>query len=115
MPVSLERRDGGVYVLTMDDADNRMNRVWLDALADALDEVLADPDAAALVTVGSGKFYSNGLDLDWLMSDDGEPMVDFVAAVERVWARVLGFPLVTVAAATRSPAGRSSPCATTFA
>jgi enoyl-CoA hydratase/carnithine racemase len=64
----------------------------------ALDTVEADHDAVGLVSIGEGKFYSNGLDLDWLKEPDTEPMVDFVRALERLFARLLTFPLVAVAA-----------------
>ncbi len=97
MPVELEARDG-VYVLVMSDGENRMNRVWLEAVEAALDEVENDPAAVALVTTGHGKFYSNGLDLEWLLTPDTEPMPSFVGDVERALARVLAFPLATVAA-----------------
>ncbi len=36
--VKLERNDS-VFVLTMDDGENRMNQSWLDAMNRALDEV----------------------------------------------------------------------------
>lgn len=91
-------RDGEVYVLHMRDGENRMNRTWLDAINAALDEVESDPDADALVTTGDGKFYSNGLDLEWLLSPDTEDMREFVVEAERLLARFLEFPLITVAA-----------------
>ena len=81
----LERVDA-VYVLTMDDGENRMNQAWLDSMIQALDEVDADSDPTALVTVGEGKFFSNGLDLEWLMGS-GVDMPAFVADVERLFAR----------------------------
>jgi enoyl-CoA hydratase/carnithine racemase len=91
-------RDGDVYVLHMRDDENRMNRTWLDAMNAALDEVEADPTAGALVTTGEGKFYSNGLDLEWLLRPDTEDMREFVAEAEKLLARVIEFPLITVAA-----------------
>lgn len=94
--VTLERRDG-VFVLTMDDGENRMNQQWLDGINGALDEVDAANDPLALVTTGAGKFYSNGLDLEWLFSGDAD-MPLFVAEVERLFARVLAAPYITVAA-----------------
>ncbi len=97
MPIDLEAR-GSVYVLRMRDGENRINRKWLEGMHAALDEVEADADAAALVTTGEGKFYSNGLDLDWLSHPDTESMASFVADVERLLARMLAFPLATVAA-----------------
>ena len=97
MPIQLERRDD-LYVLEMVDGENRMNRRWLTAMSAALDEVEADTEAAALVTTGAGRFYSNGLDLDWLLADDSEPTPQFVADVEHLLARMLALPIATVAA-----------------
>lgn len=90
-------REGDVFVLTMDEDENRMNRSWLDAVNDALDKVDGAPDPLALVTTGAGKFFSNGLDLEWLMSA-GIDMPGFVADVERLFARVIAAPYITVAA-----------------
>ena len=91
-------RDGDVYVLHMRDEENRMNRTWLDAMNAALDEVEADPTGGSLVTTGDGRFYSNGLDLEWLLRPDTEDMREFVADAEKLLARVIEFPLITVAA-----------------
>ncbi len=90
-------RDGPVFVARMDDGENRMNQGWLDAITAALDEVEAAPLPKALVTTGTGRFYSNGLDLDWLMTGEVD-MREWVAGVEAVFARILGAQFVTVAA-----------------
>lgn len=89
-------RTGPVFVLAMQSGENRFNRPFLAALNGALDEVEQSRDAAALVTIGAEKFYSNGLDLDWLMaSGEGAEFIgDFLA----FFARVLSLPLPTVAA-----------------
>jgi enoyl-CoA hydratase/carnithine racemase len=86
-----------VFVATMDDGENRMNGRWLDSLSAALDEVDAAPRPRALVTTGADRFYSNGLDLDWLLSTEVD-MRDYVADVERLFARLLAAPYITVAA-----------------
>ena len=90
-------RCGDVFVLTMDDGENRMNRGWLDEMNAALDAVDGAADPLALVTTGSGKFFSNGLDLDWLLGG-GVDMPSFVAEVECLLARVLSASYITVAA-----------------
>lgn len=90
-------RTGAVFVLAMQGGENRFNRAFLDALAGALDEVEASTGPAALVTVGGDRFYSNGLDLDWLLSPGGEGpgfIGDFLAFL----GRMLALPLPTVAA-----------------
>jgi Delta3-Delta2-enoyl-CoA isomerase len=81
----------------MDSGENRFNRESVDALHAALDDVEATEGPVALVTTGSGKFYSNGLDLDWL-AGAGDVATGFIDDVHRLLGRVLGFPAITVAA-----------------
>ncbi len=97
MPVSLDRR-GDVFLLTMENGENRMNPSWLNAMNAALDEVDGATGPKALVTTGSGKFYSNGLDLEALMASGSEVMAAFVADDERLFARLIAAPYFTVAA-----------------
>jgi len=92
-------RDGDVWVLRMRDGENRFRPAWLKEFSAALDQVQAADGPRALVTAGTGKFYSNGLDLDWLhaAADEGPGFLD---AVHRLFGRLLGFPAITVAAVT---------------
>lgn len=97
--IDLEQRSeagGVVWVLRMDDGENRFNRTSVDALHAALDRVAATEGPAALVTTGTGKFYSNGLDLDWLGAGVGTE--GFLDDVHRLFGRVLGLDVYTVAA-----------------
>ena len=55
-------------------------------------------DATCLVTIGEGKWYSLGLDLEWLPSLDGGQAMEFGNNLQKLLARLLAFPLVTVAA-----------------
>lgn len=90
-------RDGPIWTLNLGDDENRFGPEWLTAVEKCLDELESGTDAAALVTIGSGKFYSNGLDLDWL----GQHLDEYTSYVDRVhalFARVLTLPVPTVAA-----------------
>ncbi|GAA2579392.1 enoyl-CoA hydratase-related protein [Actinomadura fulvescens] len=91
------QRDGDVFVLRFDDDENRFSPGFLDAVGDALDTVEKNDGPGALVTVGTGKFYSNGLDLAWL-SDNQDRFEDYLKSVNALYARVLSLPLPTVAA-----------------
>lgn len=91
-------RDGDVFVLRMTAGENRFNPTSLEALNGALDEVVAAEGPCALVTTGEGKFYSNGLDLDWLLGPGAAEFPAFVDAVHRFLGRLLAFPVPTVAA-----------------
>lgn len=92
--VSLKRVED-ICVLDFGDDENRLSPQWLDAIDEALDVVAAKP--APLVTVGSGRFYSNGLDLEWLGANPGE-MEPYVARVHGLFARFLTLGVPTVAA-----------------
>ena len=94
--IELEQR-GDVQVLHMRNDENRFNRSSIDALHAALDQVEAVERPVALVTTGEGKFYSNGLDLDWVLAG-GDDTIGFIDDVHRLLGRILGFPAVTVAA-----------------
>lgn len=94
--VELEQR-GDVWILSMRNGENRFNRDSINAMHGALDRVEQVEGPVALVTTGEGKFYSNGLDLDWLMSA-GADTAGFIDDVHRLLGRVLGFAGVTIAA-----------------
>jgi enoyl-CoA hydratase/carnithine racemase len=93
---SLERQDS-VFVLDLGDGENRFHPDWLDAVNAALDEVEQAQGPRALVTAATGKFYSNGLDLDWFLAH-GDRQLDYLAAVHALFARLLAAPVITVAA-----------------
>ena len=98
MPFELTRQDN-VFILTMDEGDNRLNETSLSRLNELFDEVERAEGPAALVTTGTGKFYSNGLDLDWIMTADVNwTFADLAMAAQRFFARTLTFRRPTVAA-----------------
>jgi len=86
-----------VAVVTMADGENRFDGDVVVRWHEIIDEVEAHEGPLALVTTGTDRFYSNGLDLEWLGShpDTAGPMI---ASLHRLWGRVLAFPGITVAA-----------------
>ncbi|MFE5948726.1 enoyl-CoA hydratase-related protein [Streptomyces sp. NPDC056480] len=93
---SLDRQDN-VFVLDLGNGENRFHPDWITAVGDALNEVEKAEGPRALVTAATGKFYSNGLDLEWLFAHADEHM-DYVVSVHELFARMLSLPVVTVAA-----------------
>jgi enoyl-CoA hydratase/carnithine racemase len=91
------QRDGAVFVLRFDHGENRFHPDFLDAAQAALDEVEKADGPRALVTVGTGKFYSNGLDLEWLGANR-EKFEEYLGSVHALYARLLELPAPTVAA-----------------
>jgi enoyl-CoA hydratase/carnithine racemase len=92
-------RDGDVLVLTLGGDENRFAPDRVAVWNELLDEVERAEGPRALVTRGEGKFWSNGLDLEWFAAHpDGADA--FLGEVHRLLARVLVLPVPTVAAIT---------------
>lgn len=85
-----------IAILNLGDDENRFSLGFLDDINSAIDDLVAG-GAQGLVTTGAGKFYSNGLDLDWLMAH-GDQMQSYVGRVHALFARVLTLPIPTAAA-----------------
>ncbi|HXQ63061.1 MAG TPA: enoyl-CoA hydratase/isomerase family protein [Acidimicrobiales bacterium] len=94
--IEIERTES-VWIIRMRSGENRFNRDSVDGLHRHLDEIERHSGPLALVTTGEGKFYSNGLDLDW-MAQSGETAGPLLDDVHRLLGRLLLFPALTVAA-----------------
>jgi len=86
-----------VYVLDLGGDENRFSPTWISEVNALLDTVVGGSEAAALVTTGQGKFYSNGLDLEWF-AGNGEQAPQYLLAAQQLLARLLTLPVPTVAA-----------------
>ncbi|NUS65678.1 MAG: enoyl-CoA hydratase/isomerase family protein [Saccharothrix sp.] len=93
---TLDRQDD-VFILDIGDAENRFHPDWIASVDAAIGEVERAEGARALVTAATGKFFSNGLDLEWLMAN-GDRYREYVVSVHELFARVLSLPVITVAA-----------------
>jgi enoyl-CoA hydratase/carnithine racemase len=95
MPVALSFQDR-IALLHLGDDENRFSPEFLDLIDAQLDDAIS-LGAHGLVTVASGKFYSNGLDLDWLAAH-GDQTQSYVGRVQALLARMLTLPIPTAAA-----------------
>jgi enoyl-CoA hydratase/carnithine racemase len=86
---------GDVYVLRLGDAENRFDGDSLKTVLDLVGEVANAPAPRALVTTATGKFWSLGLDLDWMAANPAQ-IEDHLARMHELMARVLvaDFPIV---------------------
>ena len=85
-----------IAILDLGDDENRFSPGFLDEFDARLDEVVG-AGAQGLVTTGGGKFYTNGLDLDWLAAN-GDRTQWYVGRVQGMLARMLTLPVPTAAA-----------------
>jgi enoyl-CoA hydratase/carnithine racemase len=91
-------REGAVTIVRMHHAEeNRFHPRLLDALHGVLDELESGDEPAALVLTGTGKFFSNGLDLEYMGANPDEAEA-VLGRVHSLFGRVLGLGVPTVAA-----------------
>lgn len=95
MPPTLQIEDA-VAVVDLGDDENRFSIDWLSTVESILDDVL-ESEAQSLITIGTGKFYSNGLDLKWLMTHSDQ-LASYSQRAQELIGRILVFPMPTIAA-----------------
>ena len=95
MTISLSYEDK-IAVLDLGADENRFSPSFLDEIDTHLDDIIG-AGAQGLVTTGGGKFYTNGLDLDWLTAH-GDQTQWYVGRVQALLARMLTLPMPTAAA-----------------
>jgi len=100
--ITLEKKDS-IYYLTMDSEENRWNTTFVKDIAKALDKIENDEGPGALITSSTNpKFFSNGLDLDWMQSPENHPdggdREVFGEEFMHLMGRVITLPIPTVCA-----------------
>jgi Delta3-Delta2-enoyl-CoA isomerase len=95
-------RPEGVAVITLDyKQENHFHPDLVGQVLQHLDQIEQNSEIGALVVTGRDpKFFSNGLDLEWMMQNFGEPdrINEYLLAVNRMYKRFTIFPKPTVAA-----------------
>jgi enoyl-CoA hydratase/carnithine racemase len=87
----------GVWLLDLGDGENRFSPSWIETALALLDDAATGAPERPLVTVATGKFWSNGLDVDWI-GQHPERLAEYLTTVERLLGRVLRYPAPTAAA-----------------
>lgn len=97
MPAVLVEPQGSTAVLRLTTDANAVDTAFLDDMAAALDQIDADPDLTAVVTIGTAKSFSTGFDLDHIMGL-GDDAGAFLDRAHGLLARLVTFSRPTVAA-----------------
>jgi len=95
--------DEHVAIVTMNHNENRYNPKFLEAFLDILDQVENEAEARTLIVRSAHeKIFSNGIDLEWLVpilqEQKIEPAKAFFYLLNRVFRKLLTYPMITIAA-----------------
>lgn len=97
------KKDETVAILTMNNGENRQNLEFAKAMNAALDEIAADASIHAIVlTSGDEKNFSQGVDVQWIMTrmqeKELQQIKDFLYGMNSVFKKLLTVPVPTIAA-----------------
>ncbi len=99
--ITIEKH-GKVALMTMNyKKENRFNPEVIDEMMGQLDEIEADDSLGAIVvTGGDPKFFSNGLDLEWMMANfnNKDVILGYLKKINDMFKRWCLYPKPTVAA-----------------
>ena len=100
--ITLEKKNH-VYLLKMNAGENRWNTSFVREFSNALNEVELDDGPGALVTSSEDeKFFSNGLDLDWVKNPEKYPQSGdrevFGEEFMYLMGRMITLPIPTICA-----------------
>jgi enoyl-CoA hydratase/carnithine racemase len=93
-------KEGSVFVLTMTNGaeQNTMTLDWTEEFLATLDEVAAaEGNAALLVTSNDPKFWSNGINLPWLLSQPSDCFPKLAKKLDDLFVRIALLDMPTVA------------------
>ena len=92
-----------VGVITMNNGENRHNPEFIRAILAAFDEIEGDPTiSSVIITSSDPKNWSQGIDLLWMtgaMAINDLPTIrDFMYGLNRIFSRILLYPMPVIAA-----------------
>jgi enoyl-CoA hydratase/carnithine racemase len=92
-----------VGVITMNNGENRHNPEFIRAILTAFDEIEKDPGISSVVITSSDpKNWSQGIDLTWITGamekNDQQGIRDFMYGLNRIFKRILLYPMPVIAA-----------------
>ncbi|MFP4477529.1 MAG: enoyl-CoA hydratase/isomerase family protein [Desulfatibacillaceae bacterium] len=95
--------DESVAIVRMNNGPNLQNLEFAEAMVAALDAALVKKEVNAIVlTSADGKFFSNGVDVQWLgerfSAQDHQAIKDFCYGMNAVFKKLLLAPVPTIAA-----------------
>ena len=92
-----------VGIITMNNGENRHNPDFVRALLGAFDEIEGDTEISSVIIVSSDpKNWSQGIDIQWISAaiakNELQEIRDFMYGLNRIFKRILLYPMPVIAA-----------------
>lgn len=92
-----------VAVMTMNNGENRHNPLFIEAILASFDQIEQDPAVSSVIIASSDpKNWSQGIDLQWMTEamakNDLQGIRDFMYGLNRIFTRILLYPMPVIAA-----------------
>lgn len=113
MPIMTWKKDETVAILTMTNGENKQNLDFSNTLNAMLEEIIADKSVTALIiTSNDEKNFSQGIDVEWILGKlqkkEYKPVNDFISGMDRVFKKLLLYPMPVIAAINGHAYGNGS-------
>jgi enoyl-CoA hydratase/carnithine racemase len=97
------RKEDSVAIITMTNGENRNNPDFVATILNVLDEIEKDETiSSVIITSSDDKNWSQGIDLQWIMTaygnKDFQAIKDFMYGLNKIYMRVLLYPVPVIAA-----------------
>lgn len=93
------KREGYLHIVTLNDGANMVTPAWQTRFIEILDAVEADSYGnAGLVLTGTEKFFCSGLNVEVVMSLEGDARARFSQSMMKLMHKLIRLPVPTVAA-----------------
>ncbi len=97
------KKEDSVAVVTMTNGENRNNPVFVAEVLNALDEIEKDESISSVILTSSDeKNWSQGIDIQWIMTaygnKDFQAIKDFMYGLNKIYTRILLYPMPVIAA-----------------
>ncbi|WP_320044252.1 enoyl-CoA hydratase/isomerase family protein [uncultured Desulfobacter sp.] len=97
------KKQNGVAIVSMNNAANRMNKIFSQDFKHCLDRIESDAQVKSIILTSlDEKNFSQGVDVEWIGEkfavNQGQEVIDFMYGMNDVFKRLLLFPVPVIAA-----------------
>ncbi|XP_045193826.2 uncharacterized protein LOC123549638 [Mercenaria mercenaria] len=95
--IRLQIDTDGIAVVIMCNGDNKFTMDFVRTWHQVLDDIEKNEDITGLITIGEGRAFSTGLDINWLKTQSPTTLDEYHDELHKLYKRLMSLGLTTVA------------------